>query len=524
MKIARYVSEMVAGWTNALRSQWRAVIGGGWFGPNPAYDKTKVNLDLARQLYRNDGADTNLGAGFARPIIDRAVEFIGIPDVSSDNPALDAELNANIKKHWKPQIVEMLRNAMRDSYTYVRIYQPYLDDPLTTEEERNAGCLQIIDPERITVIYDPRIPGRIAQAVIVTMVEFPDEVQPDADPPRGAKPQQKEHEIWEVVTPDEHRYYDKTDAKWLDSWAYPNPYGFVTILCCYNEYDSTLSGGQSDLEGPYPFIKAFHEALRQTLQAHKYHSVPKLKFKVADINNFLKNNFPDVIDPATGQPIPGSSIKWQGREVLILGEQDDLGFVEMTNIIADSKMLLEFLIDCIAVSSETPEEMFMRQESSVSSGSDKKIISFEKKIERKRTLFQEPIQMIIKMCLAMTGRTPDRVELLWPEIRTETMLEMSQASQQLGMALEVFLERKLISDNTARETISMLRIFRKMKDPLTEATDAEGNFLLATQQQDAQLQLAKVALKNGSSTSNGNGNGNGSRVAGGRGAGGGANE
>ena len=432
-----------------------------------------------RQVDRSDGTDTHLGAGFCKPIIDNAVSFIGMPSVASPNENLEAQLNDNIQIHWRPKLQEMLRNAMRDSKCILRIYQPRLDDPLATQREREACRLMIYEPERVTITYDPRNPDLISQAVIVTKVNFPDEVQPNVDPPRGSKPQIKEHEIWEILTPDRTRFYDKTMNEWLTSWERPNPWGFVAMIEVFNEYDSSLSGGQSDLESVYPFIKAFHEVTLQTLKAHRYHSIPKLKFQVRDIVGFLKNNFPDTVDPETGQIIPNSAINWQGREVLVMDQEDDLGFIEMSSVLSESKVLLEFLIDCISIASETPEWAFMRVEGGTSQGAmNAQTTPFEKKIDRKRTMFQEPIQMICKMVTLINQQQPERVELTWEEIRVETLAQMATAVQQLVVSYDVLLERQLISDNTAREGLKLFRIFRKMKAPESEAQDAKSNFKL----------------------------------------------
>lgn len=479
-KFREWVSEMIftPTWTG-LRSVTRFVTGG--FYPNrPLFDKTVIDYDMARQLYRNDGAEVQLGAGFCRPIIDRAVEFVGMPIVSSVDEAIDAEINDAIQKHWAPQLQEMMRNAMRDSKTWVRVWQPLITDPLTTDAEREACCLDIVDPERIqSVIYDPRNPKRIQQLTIINFVLFADEVQPDTDAPRGSKAQSKEHEVWEVVTPDRHRYYDRTDRLWLTEWEHSNPYGFVPFVEVFNEYDSALGGGQSDLESCYPFIKAFHEVLRASLQAHNYHSTPKLKFKVIDVIGFLKNNYPDTVDD-DGNIIAGSAISWKGREVLFMGENEDIDFIEATSILGDSKILLEFLIDCIAIASETPEWAFMRVAAGTSEGAmNAQTTPFEKRIARKRIMFQDPIQVIVKMVLVMRNQDPERVDVTWQEIRPEVMAQMAQAIQQLVMSFEVMLERKLISDNTAREALRQFPIFRKMKPPLKEAQDAKSNVLLA---------------------------------------------
>lgn len=472
MRAWDWVSEQLSG----LRSSWR-VISGSFFPSQPRYDKTVVDYDLARQLYRNDGVDTHLGGGFCKPIIDNAVSFIGVPTISSENEDVAATLNKNIQTYWTVKLQEMYRNCMRDSKTVIRISQPRSDNPLATEEERTACELTIYEPERVTISYDPRDPTSIVQAVIVSKVEWPDEVQPTADPPRGSRPQIKEHEIWEVITPEEYRYYDKTDGQWLSSWGRTNPYGFVPMMEVFNEYDSALSGGQSDLESCYPFIKAFHEVLLQVLKAHSYHSIPKLQFNVQDITGFLKNNFPNTVDE-TGQPIPGATINWKGREVLVMGPEDKLGFIEMNSVLSDSKVLLEFLIDCISIASETPEWAFMRVESGTSQGAmNAQTIPFEKKIERKRIIFQGPIQLICKMCLAINGQTPERPEVVWDEIRVDSLVTMSQAVQQFVMAVDVLRTSKIISDNTVRESLRVFRLFRTMKQPEQEAKDAQSNFI-----------------------------------------------
>lgn len=506
-RFREWISEFVNWSTSGLRSIYR-INSTGFFSDAPVFDKTRVDYDLARQLYRNDGGDTHLGAGFCKPIIDRTVEFIGIPQVSSDDETLDNRINDAIDRHWKPQIIEMLRNSMRDSLTYVRVWQPLADDPLTTDDERVAGSLMIYDPERVTVIYDPRNPNRIIQATIVTDVEFADEIQPGADPPRGSKPQTKTHKIWEVITPESYRFYDQTDGKWLTSWQRNNTARIVPIMQVWNEYDSSLSGGQSDLESVYPFVKAFHNVLQQSLQAHSYHSTPKLRFKVSDVIGFLKSNFPDTIDPETMEPIPGASIPWKNREVLFIGEDEDIDFIEVKSVLGDSKTLLEFLIDCISIASETPEWAFMRVESGATQGNmNAQTVPFEKKIERKRSQYQTVIQQLVKMALVINGEQPATMDILWQEIMIDNLVSITQAMQQFTMTLEVLLERKLISENTAREALRQFRIFKTMKSPMQEEKDAQGNLSIDERNAELDRQAAKAAAKAlPDPAKNGNGN------------------
>jgi hypothetical protein len=262
----------------------------------------------------------------------------------------------------------------------------------------------------------------MTQATIITWVPWPDPTAGDPVPATGHRAQVELHEIWEVISPDSYRYYDKTEQHWITDWERNNSDGFIPIVEIFNEYDSTLSGGQSDLESVHPFITAFHEVLRQSLQAHRYHSIPKLKFKVRDITSFLR---------------------------------------------------------------------IMRAEQGVSAAGDKKILAFEKKIERKRVNFQPFIQRLIKMHLSMNGRSPATVEIIWDEIRTENIVALAQALQQTVMSLEVLLERKIISDNTAREALSMFRIFRRMKSTNLEAKDAEKNISMGKIMADEEIRVAK---------------------------------
>jgi hypothetical protein len=470
-----WISEQFdAGWTG-LRSTWRTLATTFW-PDRSAYDKTIINFELARQLYRNDGQESRLGAGFCKPIIDRSVEFMGMPIFASDDEDRDLEINNAVQRYWRASLIEVFRNAMRDSKTVVRVWQPRIDNPLVTDEERRFCSLEVLDPKKVKIFYSADDPDWIEQAVVVNFIEFPDQVDPSTDAPRGTVAKVKEHEVWELVTPKRHRYYDRTDRVWLNDWAQDNPYGFVPILEVFNEWDSTLSSGQSDFESVYPFVKAFHEVFLQALQAHKYHSTPKAVFKVTDVLNFLKNNFPNVIDPETGDPLPQSTINWQGREILFVGKDDDIQFLEAKSVLGDTKTLLEFLVDCIAVASEMPEEMFMRTAVGETSSSDRKFQAFERKIERKRGLFMPYIARIAKMARVMNGNTAEVGEILWDEIQVESLATMSQALQQISMTFEVLLSKRLISDNTARETLRAFRIFRRMKPPAQEARDAQDNF------------------------------------------------
>lgn len=479
-----------------LRSRFKA-IGNLFWGKQPAYDGTILNFDLARQFYRNDGPDSALGAAFAKPIVDLQVEFMGLPHASTEDDAMDDRLNECFEVHWADEIQQMFRNAIRDSRTIVRIYQPSLDDPLMTMDEREHCRLEIIDPERVTIQRPLNNKQIIERAVIYHRWLMVDD---QGKPEDGILAKTSEHEVLEIITPEETRFWDKTDNKPLSALNSENRFGFVPLLEVENEFDSSLGGGQSDLESVVPLIRALHDVMAQGLQAHKYHSIPKVKFKVKDIEPFIKNNFPSALD-GTGQLVPGAQISWRGKEVLFLADDEDADFLEAQSVLGDTKSLIEILFDFICIASQTPEWAFMRVDSgSANSDRNAQTVPFVKKIARKRRNFTRPIQDLCKMYMAVNNFSITRPRLSWEPVRADDQMVLMQALQQLIMGLEVAKQSGVISDRTYQEMIRMF--IPMMKNPEQESKDAEGNTFPA-------LPLPEPAAAGG----NGNGSGSKAKIA-----------
>jgi hypothetical protein len=454
-----------------LRSLFR-VTGMKFFGDGPRYENTIVSYELARQLYRNDGQDSNLGSQFARPIIDLQVDFIGLPNATVEDEIVDDFLNNCLNDYWADKLQEMKRNAIRDSKTIVRLIRPKLSDPLATIEDQLYFKLKLLNPEQVALEYEPGNEDHLVKAVIHHRVLI---VEQEGDPTQGVMPVEVEHEIIETVTEDEYIYFDRTAREVLTEFSGPNDWGFVPFVEVMNEFDSTLNGGQSDLEPVYPFIRAFHDALTAALTAHKYHSVPKVTFHLNEVQSFIKNNFPDVVDPTTGEIKANSTINWTGNEILFLKPDEKGEFLEARSVLGDSKVLLEFLIDCICVASETPRWAFMVVDAGSANQADNaQVLPWTKKINRKRRYFTPPIQRLLKMAMKANGFTVRCPKISWEITRVEDQAAYNQALQQLIMALEVAAQRQIISDTTYRETIR--QFLPQMKAPTTEKADAANNF------------------------------------------------
>jgi hypothetical protein len=208
-----------------LRSQFR-VLGSKYWGATPAYENTIINYDLARQLYRNDSTDSNLGSHFARPIVDLQVEFMGIPHASTENEAIDNLLNDCLHIYWSDEINQMFRDTIRDSRTFVRIRQPALDNPLMTAIEREHCILELIPPERVLVFNRDVINRHIIDEAIIRHDIIMQDGEFDFEV--GALPPERTHEILEIITPVDIRFFDKTDMKEMTELNSSQQLGFCS--------------------------------------------------------------------------------------------------------------------------------------------------------------------------------------------------------------------------------------------------------------------------------------------------------
>jgi hypothetical protein len=478
MNILRKVGEQVTDLTryifparigNSIRS-WlpRAFTFSFWSDRRPT--SSQVNYTFTRELYRNEGS-MNLGSGFAKPMIDLQVGFIGIPVASTEDESMNDFLNECLNNFWVDEIQQMFRDSIRDSKTIVRIQRPDILDPLMTLDEAEHCALEIIPPELVDIERDIRNKRVITRAVIRHTFLF---VKDEGNPATGTDPTTEEHDVLEIITQQDYRFYDQTDDKWLTNMASSNPDGFVPLLEVFNEWDSALQSGQSDFESVIPFMQAFHDVLKQGLTAHKYHSTPKVVMKLTDVAPFIKNNFPEAVDSQTGEIMPHAEISWRGREILFLQQNDEMQFLEANSVLGDTNTLLEFLIDCICVASQTPEWAFLRVTSgTANSDRNAQTVPFLKKIDRKRRGFQKPIQDILKMALVMSNEIPVRAKLSWEMARVDDLVVEAQAFQQLVMGLEVAVDRGEISEETY---MKMLKQFLPaMKSTTQERKDVEAD-------------------------------------------------
>ena len=467
------IGEITSSWANA----WNGIRRRGLW-PTPvsyASGSTKLTYALARALYRNDQQKTNLGAGFCKRIVNAIPDFMELPMAATGDEIVDEFLNTCIHTYWQAELMQAVRDACRDADVIVRVRRHDQGNPLVTPDEWESCYLEVVPPETCAIYYKQtgdktEIEAAYIRHEIDEVTEFA-----NANNTRVlSQPITRQHVIIEEITPDNYRYYDETEGQWRDDLEEINTWGFVPLVEGYNEYDAGLEGGQSEFESPLPFIMAFHDVLSQTLVAHKAHSIPKAKFKVNDMMNFIANNWPESFDlDETGRPILDTfngEISWKGTEMLFFdAEGEDAGFLEVQSALGDSKTLMEFLLTCISISSETPKSLLMDQ--TVQDADE--MVPFSKKINRKRFYFTPMIQQLCKMVLAINLMEPVRVPLSWTEITPDLALKKSQALQQDVMSYETLATRQVISDETIRR--SLARSIPAMKAGAQEKADAKKN-------------------------------------------------
>jgi hypothetical protein len=194
-------------------------------------------------------------------------------------------------------------------------------------------------------------------------------------------------------------------------------------------------------------------------------------FNVKSVEGFIANNWPGVIDPETNKIIPNATITWEGKEILFMDPDEKGGFIEAKSVLGDSKTLLSFLLECIAIASQTPKWALMENDTAQRTAAS--VEPFKKKIARKRIGAEADLKMILKMALVANGKTPNSPTLHWPAISIEDFVSKGQAVQQIVLALDVATANGWMATETAVRILTS--IFPEMHEVDAEMRLAKKN-------------------------------------------------
>jgi hypothetical protein len=444
------------------RFGWR--LFGGSFGAAYKLNSSKVDYARARALYNNEDDDYKLGAGFARPIVNTPVGFIGVPRFRSEDPeaqsVLDDFFGANVSR-----MQQVHRDALREGDCYVWVTREEEENALYPETDGVRLIFNLIPPEQVVEVNRNPVTGHVREYVLKSTHSWIESGH------------QRRCTVTQRVSRDRRLIEADGDTPPdVDLGEQGHPWGFIPIVHFKNEADSGDAFGRSDLEAVEPFLRAYHDVMMHAIQGSKLHSTPRLKLKLKDVAGFLRSNF-GVEDPAKFAQ-EGRTISLDSHELLIFQDEEDASFIEVRSATGDAAVLLKMLFYCIVDVSETPEFAFgVHTPSSLSSVKEQMPI-LVRRVARKREHFTEAWQRLARIVLAMTAQAEGRAfatyatTLLWDEVDPRDESDVADTLVKIAQALNTALMGGFISIDAAAQFLA--EYVDTMRDWLSDDPEVPG--------------------------------------------------
>lgn len=413
------------------------LLTGRWNVPY-VLNSTRVDYELARQLYHNIHDDYKLGAGFAKPIINTLAGFMGVPRFHCEDEDAQEVLDEHVKR-WVSRMQRTHQLELRDGDCFAMLANLENDDPLYPDEKNRIDFI-IIPPEQITDIEVDPITRRPKVYTIQAKAKWD-----------GG---QREYTVTQKIMADRIAVIVEGDApEGLISEIRPNPWGFIPIIHFKNEPEETELYGTSELEPIEPYLKAYHDVMLHAMQGSKMHSTPRLKLKLNNVEAFLQNNFPEALKALKrGEP---ANIDLKGHELLIFTEGEDAEFIEARSSIGDAEALLKLLFYCIVDVSEVPEFAFGVHTPSSHASVKEQMPLLIRRVARKREMVTENWQTLGRMLLVMNSKMTGKkfesyeVGIAWDAVVERDEKEYADTIKTLVDALNTALMGGFISLDAA---------------------------------------------------------------------------
>ena len=440
--------------------QFGSLIGGQWNVPY-VLNSSRVDYDLARQLYHNTHDDYKLGAGFAKPIINTLAGFMGVPRFRCKDEEGQEVLDEHVSR-WVSRMQRVHQLCLRDGDCFVMLANLENDDPLYPDEENRIDFI-IIPPEQIADIEIDPITRRPKVYTIEARAKW------DAG--------QREYTVMQKIAAEEIIVKVEGDApEGLTNEIRPNPWGFIPIIHFKNEPEETELYGTSELEAVEPYLKAYHDVMLHAMQGSKMHSTPRLKLKLRDVQAFLQNNFPEALKAV--QRGEQANIDLKGHELLIFTDEEDASFIEAQSAIGDAEALLKLLFYCIVDVSEVPEFAFGVHTPSSHASVKEQMPLLIRRVARKREMVTENWQTLARMLLVMhskkTGKKFESYEvgITWDAVIERDEKEYADTIYTLVNALNTALFGGFISLDAAVDLLA--QYIDTMQEYATDDTELPG--------------------------------------------------
>lgn len=439
-------------------------VEGGSHGGVYSLNSSKVDYEVARELYKNTKDGYKLGSSFVKPIINSTVGFMGVPHFITEDenaqPTLDDFILNNTSR--------MLRthsNALKLGDCYIWLTREEKENPLYPDKPVML-IYNIIPPEEVDdIILDSTTKEPIAY-ILKSEQEWTD-----------LEGNKKKAKIRQIITAEKRIIEVEGDIpEGMEPGETPNLWGFIPIIHFKNEPDETMKFGQSDIEPIEPLLKAYHDVMMHALKGSKMHSTPKLKIKLKDVAGFLRNNF-GVEDPVKFAK-DGGKVNLDGHEILFLTDGEDASFIEVNSATGDAQILLKLLFYCIVDVSETPEFIFGVHTPSALASVKEQMPIMVNKIRRKREQFTEQWQTLARMVLVMSAKsvginfTSYSVVLGWDEVNSNDDKELAETLEKVCNALDKALNSNFISEEAAVNFLS--KYIDTMSDYISDEPEIVG--------------------------------------------------
>lgn len=431
------------GWVKRIAGEiakLRITIKIGTGGTTYKLDSSRVDAALARSLYDNNNDKYKLGAAFCRRIINAKWGFMGVPKFRSDDPDAQLVLDAFCQNNVSRMSLTH-KKALIEGDCIVWITNEEVDSALYPESTSNL-VYNIIPFEELKGIVRNPITRQPSQYRFESETVWYDDAA-----------NEKKTKISQIVTAEKRTIKQDGDKITDLEDEITNVWGFIPIIHFKNEEDPTREYGQSELEPVEPFIKAYHDLLLSAIEGSKMHSTPRLYLKLKDVAAFLQNNF-GVDDPKKFVQ-EEKTVDIDGKELLILQNEEDVGFVEIKSPSGGVETLLKFLFYCIVDVSEVPEFIFGVHTPSALSSVKEQMPVFDRTITRKRQNVTDSWKRLARIVLAMTAQATGKkfstyaVDLEWEEIDPRDEKEFADTLKAFTEALNQAIEGKFCSAEAA---------------------------------------------------------------------------
>lgn len=164
-----------------------------------------------------------------------------------------------------------------------------------------------------------------------------------------------------------------------------NPIKEIPVVhIAYNRFSNELFGTGDINEAVYSLISQYERVLSSAVKNFEYHGQPMPVAKVEDIDVFAEQI---------------KKQDWKKQKMLTIGKDEDVKFLEATNISSDARTLLEVIFYNIVILSETPEFLMGVHTPSSYASTKMQMHPIVRKTKRYQSTFKEKLKEANRLIL-----------------------------------------------------------------------------------------------------------------------------